>query len=276
MADEIWSKTNVTTFDKINLKPDVIISRAKNKILYRHRQSSDQDIYWLNNRGEESTNTEVSFKVSGKIPALWNPQTGKTEKVSYKIVDGRTIIPLKFESWDAYFIIFKGKTTAKSYTKTVSKESLVTPITGTWKASFNNKIIDFEELTSWSENPDADVKYFSGTATYENTFTLSNPDKSGNYIIDLGDVKHIAEVIINGKNVGTAWKKPFKLDISEAVKTGKNTIQIKVSNLWVNRLIGDAQPNAKKTTFTTIPFYRKDAQLLPSGLLAPIKIYFNK
>ena len=276
LADEIWSKTNVTTFDKINLKPDVIISRAKNKILYRHRQSSDQDIYWLNNRGEESTNTEVSFKVSGKIPALWNPQTGKTEKVSYKIVDGRTIIPLKFESWDAYFIIFKGKTAAKSYTKTASKESLVTPLTGTWKANFNNKIIDFEELTSWSENPDADVKYFSGTATYENTFTLSNPDKSGNYIIDLGDVKHIAEVIINGKNVGTAWKKPFKLDISEAVKTGKNTIQIKVSNLWVNRLIGDAQPNAKKTTFTTIPFYRKDAQLLPSGLLAPIKIYFNK
>lgn len=276
LADEIWSKTNVTVFNKINLKPDVIISSVKNKILYRHRQSSDQDIYWLNNRGEEPTNAEVSFKVSGKIPALWNPQTGKTEKVSYKIVDGRTIIPLKFESWDAYFIIFKGKTTTKSYTKTASKESLITPITGIWKASFNDKIIDFEKLISWSEISDTDVKYFSGTATYENTFTLTNLDKSGNYIIDLGDVKHIAEVIINGKNVGTAWKKPFKLDISEAVKIGKNSIQIKVSNLWVNRLIGDAQPNTKKTTFTTIPFYRKDAQLLPSGLLAPIRIYFNK
>ncbi|MEA5403320.1 glycosyl hydrolase [Arcicella sp. DC2W] len=276
LADEIWSKTNVTVFNKINLKPDVIISSVKNKILYRHRQSSDQDIYWFNNRGEEPTNAEVSFKVSGKIPALWNPQTGKTEKVSYKVVDGRTIIPLKFESWDAYFIIFKGKTTTKSYTKIASKESLITPITSIWKASFNDKIIDFEKLISWSENPDADIKYFSGTATYENAFTLTNLDKSGNYIIDLGDVKHIAEVIINGKNVGTAWKKPFKLDISEAVRIGKNSIQIKVSNLWVNRLIGDAQPNAKKTTFTTIPFYRKDAQLLPSGLLAPIRIYFNK
>lgn len=276
LSDEIWSKTNVTSFDEINLKPDVIISSAKNKILFRHRESADQDIYWLNNRGEEATNAEVSFRTSGKIPELWNPQTGKTEKVSYKIVNGRTIIPLQFESWDAYFIIFKGKTAAQSYTKTTSKESLITPITGTWKVSFNNKIADFESLNSWTENIDADIKYFSGTAIYENKFQINSPIGGRGAVIDLGDVKHIAEVIINGKNVGTAWKKPFKLDISEAIKTGENSIEIKVTNLWVNRLIGDSQPNAKKTTFTTIPFYRKDSPLLPSGLLAPITVYFNK
>ena len=133
-----------------------------------------------------------------------------------------------------------------------------------------------DKLGSWAENTDVDIKYFSGTASYKNTFKLTAIDKLGKYFIDLGDVKHIAEVIINGKNVGTAWKKPFKLDISEAVKAVENSIEIKVTNLWVNRLIGDAQPDAKKTTFTTIPFYRKDSQLLPSGLLAPVSIYFNK
>ncbi len=282
LADEIWSKTNVTSFDKINLKPDVIISNSKNKILYRHRTVAPLsgvgglDIYWLNNRGEEPTIAEASFRISDKIPELWNPQTGKTEEVSYKIVDGRTIIPLNFESWDAHFIVFKGKTTTQSYTKAATNESIITQISGTWKVNFNNKTVDFENLNSWPENIDADIKYFSGTASYKNTFKLTAIDKLGKYFIDLGDVKHIAEVIINGKNVGTAWKKPFKLDISEAVKAGENSIEIKVTNLWVNRLIGDAQPDAKKTTFTTIPFYRKDSQLLPSGLLAPVSIYFNK
>lgn len=276
LANEIWSKPNVTTFDKVNLKPDVIISGAKNKILYRHRQSADQDIYWLDNRGAEPTEAEVSFRVSGKVPELWNPQTGNTKRVSYKIVNGRTIIPLKFESWDAYFIVFKGKATAQSYTKASTNDQLIAPIAGTWKVNFNDKKVDFANLNSWSENTDTDIKYFSGTAIYDNTFNLPTVDKSGKYIIDLGDVKNIAEVIINGRNVGTAWKKPFKLDISEAVKAGENNIQIKVTNLWVNRLIGDAQPDAKKTTFTTMPFYRKDGQLLPSGLLSPVNLYFNK
>jgi len=276
LANEIWSKSNVTTFDKVNLKPDVLITGAKNKILYRHRQNADQDIYWLNNRGAEPTDAEVSFRISGKVPELWNPQTGKTERVSYKIVDGRTIIPLKFESWDAYFIVFKGKAATQNYTKAATNNQLIKEIAGTWKVDFNNKKVDFKSLDSWAENDDADIKYFSGTATYDNTFSLPTVDKSGKYVIDLGDVKNIAEVIVNGKNVGTTWKKPFKLDISEAVKAGENTIQIKVTNLWVNRLIGDAQPDAKKTTFTTMPFYRKEAKLLPSGLLTPINLYLNK
>jgi hypothetical protein len=276
LADEIWSKSNVTTFDKVNLKPDVLITGAKNKILYRHRQNADQDIYWLNNRGAEPTDAEVSFRVSGKVPELWNPQTGKTERVSYKIVDGRTIISLKFESWDAYFIVFKGKAATQNYTKAAINNQLIKEIAGTWKVNFDNKKVDFKSLDSWTENDDADIKYFSGTATYDNTFSLPTVDKSGKYMIDLGDVKNIAEVIVNGKNVGTAWKKPFKLDISEALKAGENSIQIKVTNLWVNRLIGDAQPDAKKTTFTTMPFYRKESKLLPAGLLTPVNLYFNK
>ncbi len=92
-------------------------------------------------------------------------------------------------------------------------------------------------------------------------------------MLDLGDVKNIAEVIINGKNTGIAWKKPFKLDITEAVKVGDNSIQVKVTNLWPNRLIGDAQPDVKqKNTFTTMPFYRADSPLLSSGLMGEVKV----
>jgi hypothetical protein len=89
--------------------------------------------------------------------------------------------------------------------------------------------------------------------------------------------KNIAEVTVNGKNIGTVWKKPFKLDASEAIKSGSNTIQVKVTNTWVNRLIGDAQPDVKtKTTFPTMPFYRGQEPLLPSGLMGEVKISMIK
>jgi hypothetical protein len=280
MANEVWKNTNITTIEKINVQPDVIINGAKNKILYRHRQiqsTNNQlpvtDIYWLDNRSDNPTDAEVSFRVSGKVPELWNAQTGKTEKVGFEIKNGRTIVPLKFESWEAYFIVFKDKTSNTSVAIAPKTESILTTISGNWKVSFNDKKIEMSNLASWSDNTDVDIKYFSGTAMYENTFKVAQVDKSVSYIIDLGDVKNIAEVIINGKNVGTVWKKPFKVDISTALKTGVNTIEVKVTNTWVNRLIGDAQPDVKqKTTFTTMPFYRANSPLLPAGLISEVKV----
>ncbi|MER0439936.1 glycosyl hydrolase [Emticicia sp. W12TSBA100-4] len=284
LVNEIWSKSNVTTFDKTNLQPDVVISNAKNKILFRHRAGFDsahptanQDIYWLNNRSDNPTNAEVSFRVSGKVPELWNAQTGKTEKLSYQIKDGRTIVPLKFNSWDAYFVVFKDKATANSVAITPKTETTLTIISTPWQVKFNDKNVSFDKLTSWVDNTDSDVKYFSGTATYTNTFKVDALNKSAKYVIDLGDVKNIAELILNGQNVGTVWKKPFKVDISEALKAGDNTIQVKVTNTWVNRLIGDAQPDVKvKTTFTTMPFYRANSPLLPSGMIGEVKINILK
>ena len=90
--------------------------------------------------------------------------------------------------------------------------------------------------------------------------------------LDLGDVKNLAEVLVNGKQLGIVWKKPFRVDVTEALRPGANAVEIKVTNLWVNRLIGDQQPNtAKKHTYTTMPFYKADSSLLPSGLLGPVR-----
>ncbi len=279
IVNEVWGSPNVLkgsvaeALKVQNVSEDVIISKAQNKILYRHRQAADQDIYWLNNRSGNATPAEVSFRVTGKVPELWNAQTGKTEKVSYQIKEGRTIVPLNFESWDAFFVIFKEKTTANSYIKPATKETTLTPISSPWKVSFNDKNVTFDKLISWTENTDVDVKYFSGTASYENTFKVTSVDKAAKYVVDLGDVKNIAEVVVNGKNVGTAWKTPFKLDITEAIKAGDNAIRVNVTNTWVNRLVGDAQPDVKqKTTFTTMPFYRKDSPLVPSGIIGEVKV----
>ena len=115
----------------------------------------------------------------------------------------------------------------------------------------------------------------SGTGTYTKTIQASAEWFSGRARVwlDLGNVKNLAEVIVNGESLGITWKTPFRIDMTEALKPGSNALEIKVTNLWANRLIGDAQPNvAKKYTYTTQQFYRADSPLAPSGLLGPVRI----
>ena len=270
----------MTSFDAINLQPDVIIKNAQNKILFRHRKS-EIDIYWLNNRSENPASAEVSFKISGKVPELWNPQTGTTEKVSYQFKDGRTIVPLKFESWDAFFIVFKDKAVANSFTLPAVRENQLATISGEWNISFQKDrgapaSIKVNELSSWTSHADDGVKYFSGTATYAKTITADKSwvEAGEELWLDLGEVKNLAEIIVNGKSLGIVWKQPFRLNVTGALKTGNNKVEIKVTNLWVNRLIGDQQPGVtNKITYTTMPFYQANSPLLPSGLIGPVKIY---
>ena len=95
--------------------------------------------------------------------------------------------------------------------------------------------------------------------------------------IDLGTVNNLAEVIVNGKSLDVVWKMPFRVNVTHAVQAGVNSVEIKVTNLWVNRLIGDQQPDVKqKITYTTMPFYKADTPLLPSGLLGPVTFYLMK
>ncbi|GAB3956340.1 glycosyl hydrolase [Spirosoma harenae] len=284
LANQIWTNPNVSTgpveaaLTKLNVPKDADISEAKAPILYVHRQTTDADLYWLDNRSENPNEATVSFRITGRVPELWNPETGKTEKVSYQIKDGRTIVPLKFESWGAYFIVFHDKSTVASYTKPSVTESAVASVKSPWTVHFQEgrgapRQASFTSLASLTDNTDPGIKYFSGTATYDNTIDVPKVAKNASYILDLGDVKNIAEVIVNGKPVGIVWKKPFRIDISDALKTGQNSVQVKVTNLWVNRLIGDAQPGVtQKVTFTTMPFYRAESPLLPSGLLGPVRV----
>jgi hypothetical protein len=129
------------------------------------------------------------------------------------------------------------------------------------------------QLAPLNDNADPGIKYFSGIATYVKDFTTPQGWKAGQPLwIDLGQVNELAEVMVNGKSAGTAWHAPFRLDISGVTAKGKNKLEVRVANLWVNRLIGDAQPNTKKITFTAGLTYRKDGPLRPSGLIGPVEL----
>lgn len=178
-------------------------------------------------------------------------------------------------------------------------------VAGPWVLQFPPKWgappeVTLDKLISWTEHADAGVKYFSGTAVYRKTIELSadrvGADKA--LYLDLGDVKVLAEVILNGRNLGILWKAPFRIEISDWVKPGANELEIRVTNLWPNRLIGDEKkppylkfspggspaewpdwvvngasvPNTGRFTFTTWHHYSKDSPLLESGLLGPVTL----
>ena len=128
----------------------------------------------------------------------------------------------------------------------------------------------FSVLNDWTTNSDPVVKYFSGTAHYTTHFSVDSLDGLGEARLDLGQVAVMAEVIVNGHTAGVLWHAPYvSADILPYLKEGDNTLEVKVTNLWVNRMIGDRQKNAAPVTRVR-RFYEAGDKLLPSGLLGPV------
>ena len=268
--------------DALKIKPDFEYSnpQSNTELLYVHRQLPKQELYWINNRNNQVENVEVSFRQTDKNVEIWHPETGKIEQASYAFANGRTKVPLHLEANDAVFVVFGDNTSKSARTIPQPKETQLTTIEGSWNLKFKKDLgapaeITVDKLASWADNADTGVKYFSGTGTYSKMINASASwfKKNAQLWIDLGDVKNLAEVMVNGKSLGIVWKKPFRVNVSDVLKPGENSLIIKVTNLWVNRLIGDQQPGIeKKYTYTTMAFYNADSPLLPSGLIGPVRI----
>ena len=197
-----------------------------------------------------------------------------------------------------------GMSSGQSRTVHVADSPTTLTLPGPWKLRFPAgwgapPEVILDRLISWTEHPNAGVRYFSGTAEYETQFTVSPQILASNrtVVLDLGAVKNLAEVRLNGRDLGILWKSPFALDLGSVLKPGRNTLNVKVTNLWPNRLIGDEQlppevqwngpaisqwpdwlvngqprPKTGRYTFTTWRFYTKNSPLLESGLIGPVVI----
>jgi alpha-L-rhamnosidase/Glycosyl hydrolases family 2, sugar binding domain len=266
----------------LGLAPDFTYDRAASgsEVEVVHRKIASGDIYFLDNRSDHDAKIDASFRVTGKLPELWYSETGKMSPASFKIADGRTSVPLQLEPWGTIFVVFRASTELTSKTVPKAVETTLATLDGSWDLSFQPDRgapaeIKLEKLTSWSESGDPGVKYFSGTGTY--TRTLEAPAEwfqdGGKLWIDLGEVKNLAEVVVNGKSLGVVWHAPYRVDVTDALKPGANTLEVKVVNAWVNRLIGDQQPETRvKYTFATIKPYSATSALQASGLLGPVTV----
>jgi hypothetical protein len=298
LADQIWgSGTGERSFGKgrvyaglkvadvlatMQVSPDFEYSKLPRdtEVLFVHRKLSDGNLYYVDNRRDQNEDLEATFRVTGKEAEIWHPDTGAIEPASFRIAGGRTTVPLHLDPWGTVFVVFRHAAKTPSRTLPKISDSSIATVEGPWDLSFQADRgapakITLDRLASWSDSADEGVKYFSGTGTY--TKTIQAPGdwfKPGTRLsIDLGEVKNLAEVSVNGKPLGIVWKTPYRVDVTEVMKAGANTVEIKVTNPWVNRIIGDRQPNVTKTyTFTSPKYYKADSKLVPSGLLGPVQI----
>jgi hypothetical protein len=297
IADELWGsgtgehavgkgrvyagQTLTEAFAALKLAPDLDYSKPESdtSLLFVHRKLDNGDVYYVDNRKDRDEQVDVTFRVNGKQPELWHADTGAIEPASYTISGGTTKVPLHLEPWGTVFVVFRKAATGDSHALPPVTEAKLGALEGPWQVSFQPDrgapaTTTFDTLASWSENADAGVKYFSGAATYTKTLTVQKAwIKPGAHLwIDLGDVKNLADVSVNGKSLGTVWHSPYRVDATSALKPGENQVVVKVTNAWVNRLIGDQQPGATKYTFTVIHPYKANSPLLPSGLLGPVQV----
>jgi len=270
-------------FSTLKVAPDFDFTKPKadTRLLFVHRKLTGGDLYFVVNRNNRDETVDASFRVTGKSPELWHAETGKSEPASFRIADGRTTVPLHLEPWGSVFVVFRKATAETAHTVPATIETDLGAVSNSWKVSFQPgrgapPSITLDKLASWTDNSDAGVKYFSGTGTYTTTIDAkADWLKKGSHVwIDLGDVKNLAEVVVNGKSLGIVWHAPYRVDATEALKPGTNQVSIKVTNAWVNRMIGDEQPGvAKKITFADVKPYNATSPLLPSGLLGPVRVY---
>jgi hypothetical protein len=265
----------------LDVAPDFDHSKPESdtRIVFVHRKLADGDVYFLDNRNDRDETVDATFRVTGKAPELWHAETGKSEAVSYKIAGGRTTVPLRLEPWGTVFVVFRKSAATPARMLPAVEETTLTTIDGPWNVSFEEKrgapaSITLDKLISWSDSADAGVKYFSGAGAY--TKAIQAPVdwfKPGTSLwIDLGDVRNLAEVSVNGTSLGAVWHAPYRVDVTKALKPGANQVMIKVVNTWVNRLIGDQQPNATKYTYADITPYTAESPLQPAGLLGPVVV----
>ena len=308
---------------RLGIAPDFICTAPD--VSWIHRKGNGADWYFVACDNATNATFEVSFRQTGRQPEIWNAETGETtDSVNWREEDGRTVVVLDFPPSGSAFVVFRrvaGKT-GESGSSGSSGESGTTGITGPWQVSFpvdwytgGNAVKSFvwPALKDWTSDADPDVKYFSGTATYRVSCPMSHVPPDTRAILDLGDVKNFAEITVNGRKHPPLWRPPFRVDVTDAIRAGVKDaidIEVKVTNLWPNRLIGDdrlcsddcdwSAHRREKTvveygikripewvkqgrrsptgrhTFTTWKHWTKDDAPLPSGLLGPVVFRFEK
>jgi hypothetical protein len=282
----ISGTTMQEALDLINVVPDCKFQEG-DPALFIHRKLKDGDIYFITNQSDKQIIISPEFRVAGRSPEFWDPVNGSERKLpAYTIMKETTIVPLQLEPSESTFIIFRGesgKPVAATAEANFPYLNVIAELSASWTVAFDesqrgpsNPVV-MTKLEDWSESSNDSIRYYSGTAVYETTFDLDKLDSSNRLFIDLGIVHSMAKVRLNGVDVGGVWTAPWRIDITETAKKGKNILQVEVVNTWVNRLIGDSRlPLSKRKTWCFVNPYKPGDALAPSGLTGPVRILSEK
>ena len=287
---------------------------------------TDEKVRWICRRHDDgthvffvaypSTNAAVvrcSFRMGDATPQLWDAESGERFRpYDWKRCGDRVEVTLPFKPCGSWFVVFSPKDDVSKLPVLEDPAKRVPRLTeevgGNWRLTFPKgwncpAAVTLPKLVSWTEIPDGEARYFSGIATYEKTVDPPNGFDVGKdrLVLDLGRVKNVAEVTVNGRTYPPLWRPPFRVDVTDAVRTGEPLkLSVRVANLWPNRLIGDEQKAADcewgykwdalaikeipawvkagkpsptgRLAFTTWHHWTKDDALLESGLIGPVRL----
>ena len=273
-----------------SLKDDVLADRqppfvSDVPLNWIHRSATNAEIYFIANGSTNTVTAHCDFNEGEREAEIWNPETGEISAPA-KMEGSRagTLLTLELAPGDSTFVVFREKSTAPK-PAVVDEAHPLRKIIGPWQLSFPPKWgapekITMPRLISWTDSADNGVKYFSGTAAYQTTFDLPKskvPKPASKIYLELGEVQVMARVKVNGKDCGIAWRPPFRVEVTDAVRAGKNNLEIEVANLWPNRLIGDAAlSETNRFTWSSWQPFKSDSPLLKSGLLGPVRLLVAK
>ena len=270
----IWAKGVMecapsAALQRLGIEQDFRVAEAVKRAgpAFIHRRDGSADWYFVALNNKETIEFEASFREAGRVPEIWNAETGEiAEAPTWCVENGRTSVALSLPPSGSVFVVFSSSPSSPSSPSSASSPSSssspssATSFLGPWHVEFpvdwysggeSVKTRDWQELKDWTSDDDPDIRYFSGTATYRTSFELKmeNGKMPGQVMLDLGDVRNFAEVTVNGKTFPVLWRPPYRVDITEAlpspdevdgqISNFKFEFSIRVTNLWPNRLIGD-------------------------------------
>lgn len=319
LAGKLWGSNNDRVFSgisfeeifqRIGLAPDFEPHAAAGdaEILYTHRRVGGTEIYFVSNQKNRSEEFDAVFRAGG-APEWWDPATGWMRVLpDFRSAGGRVTVPMRLDPCGSAFIVFRGDRKPAPGKNWTEPQPVLT-LAGPWQVAFPPHLgapatATFDTLISFTDHPDPGIRFFSGTATYQKDMDISQDTLDGGreWYLDLGDVKVMAEVEWNGNNLGVLWKPPFRVRLDGAVRPGANRLLVRVTNLWRNRMIGDAslpdeitwrgrgnkgayparwpdwllegrpRPGGRIAFCTRKDVYPADAPLSPSGLLGPVTL----
>lgn len=248
------------------------------ELLWLHRRTPDADIYFVSNQKDRREDLRAIFRVEGKAPEIWRAAMASREPAGFVVRDDGIETALSLEPHEAIFVIFRRDTALASFDVQPARLKATQDIAGPWTVTFSGlaapDAIEMTTLASWTQAADPLLKYYSGAAVYRTEVRLQRSwlAPGQRIFLDLGKVHDLAVVTVNGRSAAATWHAPFRVDVTDALRPGRNEIAVRVVNLWRNRLIGDKQPGAKPVTFAPMAFYSANSPLLDSGLLGPVRL----
>ena len=287
MAEDMWTNAPHVypdgtelkpILDELGIQPDCYVEE-KTPALFIHRSTDNGEVYFVCNQSLKPITFEANFRQTGLVPQLWQPVTLE-QRILPQFEDNGSVtkVPLSLLPNESVFVVFRKGKAPKTDKANFPEATILATVETPWTVEFDSEKRGpsepqtFKKLTSWSENENEAVRYYSGKAVYTNTLEVAEMPNEPIFL-DLGNVMVMAKVWVNDEYAGGAWCYPYRVDVTKLLKKGENKIRVEVVNNWQNRLIGDQKlPEAERKTWTPVNPFNAESALQTSGLLGPVEL----